>query len=190
MNASHAKLFLPAAALLIAAQVTGLHLLGQPWIAADGVVRLWENDPFSVRMSQELADWYSFSHLIHGFIFYGLLKWCAPRLPLPARLLIAMGVEISWELAENSPFVIDAYRKQALAAGYVGDSIINSVSDTVMMSTGFLIASRLRARWIVALAVCFELFTAMMIRDGLALNILNFAVPLKAVHDWQAGAKR
>ncbi|MDB5735601.1 MAG: hypothetical protein JWN16_2238 [Alphaproteobacteria bacterium] len=185
-----ARTFLLAAALLLAVHVTTLHLLGQPWIAADGVVRLWESDPFSVRMSQELADWYSFSHLIHGFIFYGLLKWCAPRLPLPARLLIAMGVEVSWEIAENSPFVIDAYRKQALAAGYNGDSILNSVSDVVMMCTGFFIASRLRARYVIALALAFEIMTAVTIRDGLFFNVLNFAWPIQAVHDWQAGAKR
>ena len=178
-----------AVTLLVAAQVAALHHLGQPFIAADGVVRLWESDPFSPRMSQELADWYSFSHLIHGFIFYGLLRLAAPRLPVPARLLIAMGVEIGWEIAENSPFVINAYRKQALAAGYAGDSMINSVSDTVMMSCGFLVASRLRTAYVVALAVAFELLTAFTIRDGLALNILNFAVPMQAVHQWQSGAR-
>jgi uncharacterized membrane protein len=182
--------FALGAALLVAAQVTALHALGQPWIAADGVVRLWESDPFSARMSQELADWYSFSHLIHGFIFYGLLRLAAPRLPVAARLLIATGVEIGWEIAENSPFVIDAYRKQALAAGYVGDSILNSVSDAVMMACGFLIASRLRTAYVVALAVTFELLTAFTIRDGLALNILNFAVPMQVVHEWQAGARK
>jgi hypothetical protein len=104
-------------------------------------------------------------------------------------LLIAMGVEIGWEIAENSPFVIDAYRRQALAAGYVGDSILNSVSDTVMMSCGFFIASRLRTAYVVALGIAFELMTGFMIRDGLALNILNFAVPIQAVHEWQSGAR-
>jgi len=162
-----------------------LHHAGQPWIAADGVVRLRESDPFSPRMSQELADWYSFSHLIHGFIFFWLTRWLFLRLPLPARLLICMGVEISWELAENSPFVINQYRKQALAAGYVGDSILNSVSDVVMMSTGFLIASRLKARYVIALALAFEIMTGVIIHDGLFFNILNFAYPIQAVHDWQ-----
>jgi hypothetical protein len=85
-----------------------------------------------------LADWYSFSHLIHGFIFFGLLHFAAPRLPLGARLLIAMGIEIGWEITENTPMVIQHYRQQALAAGYRGDSILNSLSDTLMMSTGFL----------------------------------------------------
>jgi len=180
--------FALAAMLLVAFQVLMLHRAGQPWIAADGVVRLWESDVLSPRMSQELSDWYSFSHIIHGFLFFWLTRRLAPRLPLPARLLICMGIETGWEIAENSPFVINAYRRQALAAGYVGDSIINSVSDVVMMSGGFLVASRLKARYVIALALMFEIFTISMIRDGLALNILNFAVPIKAIHDWQAGA--
>ena len=177
------------AALLFAIHITTLHLLGQPWIAADGVVRLWESDPFSPRMSQELADWYSFSHLIHGFILFWLTRRLFPRLPLPARLLVCMGVEISWEIAENSPFVIHQYRKQALAAGYVGDSILNSVSDVVMMCTGFLVASRLRGRTVIALALAFEIMTAVVIHDGLFFNLLNFAHPMQAMHDWQAGAR-
>ena len=176
------------AAALIGVQVAALHHLGQPFIAADGHIKLWESHPFAPTMSQELADWYSFSHIIHGFVFYGLLHLLAPRLPFAARLLIAMGIEVGWEIAENSPFVINAYRQQALAAGYVGDSIINSVSDTAMMAIGFLAASRLRARYVVLLAVGFELLTGVLIRDGLTLNILNFAMPIKAVHDWQAGA--
>src|SRR6218665_2408319 len=143
--------FWPVAALvLVAIHVTALHTLGQPWIAADGVIRLWESDVHSPRMSQELSDWYSFSHIIHGFLFYGFLKLVAPRLPVPARLLLAMGIEIGWEIAENSPFVINAYRKQALAAGYNGDSILNSVMDVVMMSTGFVLAWRVNTKLIIA----------------------------------------
>lgn len=180
--------FVLIAVLLAAVQAAMLRHLGQPWIAADGVVRLWAGDPLSPRTSQELADWYSFSHIIHGFAFFWLLKWRAPRLPLGARLLIAMGAEAAWEVAENSPFLIQAYRRQALAVGYVGDSVINSLSDTLMMVLGFLIAARLKARWVIALALGFEVMTAITIRDGLCLNILNFAWPIPAVHDWQAGA--
>ena len=183
------SIFLIAAVALFAIHITTLHLLGQPWIAADGVVRLWESDPFSPRMSQELADWYSFSHLIHGFLFFWLTRWLFPRLPLLARLLICMGIEIGWEIAENSPLVINAYRKQALAAGYAGDSILNSVSDVVMMCTGFLVASRLKARYVIALALAFEITTAVVIRDGLFFNVLNFAWPIQAVHDWQAHSR-
>jgi hypothetical protein len=182
-----------AAVALVGIQIAVLHTLGQPFLAASGQILLWVNNPFSPDMSQQLADWYSFSHIIHGFIFFGVLRLLAPRLPLGARLLLAMGVEIGWEITENSPAVIQHYRQQALAAGYVGDSILNSVSDTVMMSAGFLFASRVPARYVIALALCFEIFTAVMIRDNLTLNVINLTAPsqwapIVAIHDWQAGA--
>jgi hypothetical protein len=142
-----------AAVALMAVQVGILHTLGQPFLAASGRILLWVDDPFSPDMSQQLADWYSFSHIIHGFAFFGILRLIAPRLPLGLRLLLAMGIEIGWEVVENSPAVIRHYRQQALAAGYVGDSIINSVSDTVMMSLGFLFASRVPGRYVLAVAL-------------------------------------
>jgi len=179
------------AALLVGFQVAGLHHLGQPFIAVSGRILFWVGNPFSADTSQHLTDWYSFSHIIHGFIFFWLLKWLAPRLPLPARLLIAMGIEIAWEITENSPAVIQHYRQQAIAAGYVGDSILNSVSDTVMMSSGFVFASRVRARTVIVLALALEIFTACMIRDNLTLNVLGLlAPPIPGIHDWQAGARR
>jgi hypothetical protein len=182
------------AAALLGLQITVLHAYGQPLTAASGRILLWVNDPFSPDTSQQLADWYSFSHIIHGFIFYGLLRLAAPRLSFATRILIAMSIEVGWELAENSPAVIRHYREQALAAGYVGDSILNSLSDTLMMCAGFFIASRLRARYVIALAIGFEIFTASMIRDNLTLNVINLTVPaqwgpIRAIHDWQAAAK-
>jgi hypothetical protein len=176
-------------------QIATLHHFGQPFFAASGHLLLWANDPFNPDMSQQLTDWYSFSHIIHGFIFFAVLQLVVPTVPLGARLLIAMGVEVAWEIAENSPAVIQHYREQALAAGYVGDSIVNSLSDTLMMSVGFFFASRVRARYVVALAVAFELFTATMIRDNLTLNVINLITPndwapIKAIHRWQAGAER
>ena len=179
--------------LLVGAQVAVLHGFGQPLMAASGHILLWVGDPRSADTSQQLTDWYSFSHIIHGFIFFGLLRRLAPQLPLSTRLLMAMAVEIGWEAAENSPAVIQHYRKQALAAGYVGDSILNSVSDTVMMSSGFLLASRLKLRTAIALALGMELFTGWAIRDNLTLNVFNLLVPSdwgvsRAIHDWQSGA--
>jgi hypothetical protein len=187
--------FFAAAAILLFTQIAVLHTFGQPFLANSGHLMLWANDPFSPDMSQQLTDWYSFSHVIHGFVFLGILHLVAPRLPLPVRFLIAMGVEIAWEIAENTPAVIQHYRQQALAAGYTGDSILNSLSDTLMMSTGFFAASRLRARYVVAVALVFELFTAFMIRDNLTLNVINLVAPsgwapIRAIHDWQAGAKQ
>ncbi len=196
-DVSHSRLpawaYALGAALLVGFQVAMLHRAGQPFIAASGHILLWVSDPFSPDTSQQLADWYSFSHIIHGFIFFGLLRLVAPRLPLGARLLIAMGIEIAWEITENSPAVIAHYRQQALAAGYAGDSILNSVSDTVMMSSGFFFASRVPGRYVVAIALAFEIFTACMIRDNLTLNVINLTLPpdwapIRAIHAWQAGA--
>ena len=183
-----------AALALVCIQIVVLHTLGQPFLAASGQILLWVNDPWSPDMSQQLADWYSFSHVIHGFIFFGILRLIAPRLPLGVRLLIAMGVEIGWEFIENSPAVIQHYRQQALAAGYVGDSILNSVSDTVMMSSGFAFASRVRARIVIVLALVLEIFPAGMIRDNLTLNVIGLLAPqdwepMQAIHRWQAGAR-
>lgn len=185
----------PAGAVaLLGAQVLVLHAFGQPWMAASGHLRLWVGDPLSADTSQQLADWYSFSHIIHGFIFFWLLKLFAPQLPLAARLLLGMGIEIGWEITENTPAIIHHYRQQALAAGYVGDSILNSLSDTAMMSGGFFLASRVRGRIVLALALGFELFTAIAIRDNLSLNVLGLLAPpdwtpVHAIHDWQAQAK-
>ncbi len=181
-------------AALVLTQIAVLHAFGQPFMSASGRILLWVNDPFSADNSQQLADWYSFSHIIHGFIFYGLLKLAAPRAPVAVRLLVAMGVEVAWELTENTPMVIQHYRQQALAAGYNGDSILNSVSDTAMMCAGFFLASRLRWPLVVGLAACLEIFSALSIRDNLTLNVINLIAPadwasIQAIHDWQAGAK-
>lgn len=187
--------FAAGAGLLVLLQVLVLHGLGQPLIAASGHILLWVGSPLSPDTSQQLSDWYSFSHFIHGFIFFGLLNWLAPQLPLGARLLLAMGIEIAWEFAENSPAVIQHYRKQALAAGYVGDSVLNSVCDTFIMSAGFFFASVVRARYVIALALGLEIFTAYAIRDNLTLNVFNLIAPsdwtpVRAIHDWQAAAKK
>ena len=178
---------LAAAAALVALQVAALWSLGQPWISASGRILLWSNNPLSPETSQQIADWYSLSHLVHGFLFYGLLRLLFPRLPFATRLLLAMGLEISWEFAENTPMVIEAYRKQALAIGYSGDSILNSLSDTMMMSLGFLFASRAPVWATVATGLALEALAALVIRDGLTLNLLNFLYPIPIIERWQAG---
>jgi len=179
-----------AGASLLGLQALVLHGMGQPLIAASGKILFWVGDPRAADTSQQLADWYSFSHIIHGFIFFGVLRLLAPQLSFAARLLIAMGIEIGWEITENSPAVIQHYRQQALAAGYVGDSVLNSLSDTFMMGCGFFCASKLRAHAVIAIALVLEIFTASVIRDNLSLNVLNLIAPsgwapIRAIHDWQ-----
>lgn len=178
-------LLIGAAALV--AQVGVLWLLGQPPICACGYVKLWEGNVRSSGASQHLTDWYSVTHVLHGFAFY-LLAWIAlPRQPARTRFLLALFAEVGWEILENTPVVIHAYRKQALAQGYFGDSIVNSLSDTLMMSLGFAIAARAPVWSVIALALAMEIGTAYAIRDNLTLNLLNFIHPFEAVRRWQSG---
>ena len=179
-----------AALVLVGIQIALLCWFGQPAFSETGRFLFWVNDPFSPETSQQFSDWYSFSHIVHGFLFFGFLWLVASRLTLGTRMLLAMVIEIAWEIAENTPMVIEAYRKQALAVGYVGDSIFNSVCDTGMMVLGFFLAARLPWYWTLALGLALELFAAFMIRDNLTLNILNFAMPLDFIHAWQSGAAR
>lgn len=179
----------PVGLLLVGAlvvQAVVLHLMGQPAICACGSVRLWAGTVLGPENSQQITDWYTPSHVIHGLLFYAL-GWLLlrGRSPLLA-LALALGIEIGWELVENSPLVIDRYREQALAQGYSGDSILNSLCDTVAMLIGYWLASQLPVRASVALALVAELFTAVMIRDNLTLNVVQLLAPSKAISAWQA----
>ena len=152
-----------------------------------GVVQSAEN-------SQHIADWYSFSHVMHGLLFYFFahVLWRRWKLlggkPASWALPIAVAFEGMWELLENSPIIINRYRAVTVSLGYNGDSVLNSLSDISFMVIGFLIASRIPARWSLVLAIAFELFTLAMIRDNLTLNVLMLVWPIDAIRLWQAGA--
>jgi len=166
-------------------QAVVLHLLGRVWICACGTIRLWVGDMHSSELSQQILDWYTPSHVIHGILFYGLLHLVMPRAPVLTRLAIAVGIEAAWEIAENSPAVIEEYRKQATAAGYTGDSILNSLLDTVAMMTGFALARLLPWQATVALALAAEIAVGAIVHDNLTLNILNFIHRFPAIEAWQ-----
>jgi hypothetical protein len=178
--------WLVAAGLLILLGAV-LIAMGRPAICPCGTISLWHGTVQSNQNSQQISDWYSFSHIIHGFIFFGLSRWLLPRWPLWAALAVAIGIEGAWEVLENSPIIIDRYREVTMAYGYSGDSVLNSVSDAAFMVLGFLAASRMRWGVTVAIAIVFELFTLWMIRDNLTLNVLMLVSPIEAVKEWQAG---
>lgn len=171
---------------MVALQALVLWGMGQPVLCECGVVKLWEGVVQSSGNSQHISDWYTFSHVIHGLLFYWVLSLVAPRLPVLVRLLIALGIEVSWELIENTPMVIDQYRQQALAAGYTGDSILNSLSDTVAMMVGFVAAWRLPVWGSIAIGLGLEALPLWAIRDGLSLNILNLLHQFDFISRWQS----
>lgn len=172
---------------LIAIQAAILYLFGQPPLCVCGDVKLWEGVVLSSENSQHLTDWYTFSHVIHGLLFYLGLWYFFPRMSPGKRFLFAVGIEVAWEIVENTPMVINHYREQALAQGYTGDSIINSIFDTIAMMFGFLLAWRFPVWVTIALALLLELFVVYMIRDNLTLNVLNLIHQFPFVATWQAG---
>ena len=163
--------------------------MGRPPLGADGRFGLWEGDIWSAGQSQRLADPYSFTHVVHGMLFYALLRLAAPKLGADRRFLTAAFLEAAWEVLENSPFIIERYRAATIALGYQGDSVLNSLSDVLMMALGFWLALELKVRWSVGVALALELGMLLWVRDNLALNILMLICPIDAIKSWQmAGA--
>lgn len=184
---SHFAPWVALIAGLLATQALVLAAMGQPLICACGSVKLWVGAVTGPETSQQLSDWYSFSHVIHGIGFYLMLWLIAPRAPMRLRLALAAGLEVSWEIFENTPFIIERYRQQALAQGYFGDSIVNSLSDTCAAMVGFLLAYRLPVWASVAVVIGLEVFVGVMIRDNLTLNIIQLIHPSAVISHWQLG---
>ena len=179
----------PVLVVLASILMTALWLLwiGREPICKCGYIKLWHGQVVSSENSQHISDWYTPSHIIHGFLFFGLLWLVARRLSFGWRLAIATAVECLWEIIENSDAVIERYRAVTISLDYYGDSVLNTVADVMAMIVGFWLASKLPVWATVAIALAFEALTIWVIRDGLALNVIMLLYPLDWIAAWQAG---
>jgi len=179
------KLFHLAAALGALAIGLTLWAWGQPLISTSGEVQLWVGSIWSSQNSQQIADWYTLSHIVHGLLvallFKGIGRWTG-YLPVYA---IAIGTGTAWEIVEHTDWVLDKFRAVTVYQGYIGDSVLNAVMDYVFMMGGFYLGVALRPLWIGALILALELTSAVIARDCLTLTTINTLRPVPAIQAWQ-----
>jgi hypothetical protein len=187
---SNARQTLIAVLLLALGIVVSLALLGRVWWCQAGDLRPWSWDIWSRHNSQHLVDPYSLSHVEHGLGLYLLLTllW-GHRMPNQWRVTTVALVEAVWEIAENTDWVIDRYRKTTCSFDYSGDSIFNSLGDYTMCLAGVWLACRIPWWAALGLFAALEVISVLWIRDGLVLNILMLICPVDSVRQWQLGGQ-
>ena len=176
--------WLVVAAAFVAA-ATLLRLEGRLWICACGSIQVWSGQVCSANNSQHFLDPYSFTHVLHGFMFFWLIAWLFKRLSGNWQLALAVAIEACWEVFENTNFIIDRYRSATAALGYNGDTVVNSFGDILSCLIGFIIARRLGLRRSLIVFAVLEVVMIFWIRDSLVLEILTLIIPIDAVRAWQ-----
>lgn len=165
-----------------------LALLGRLWWCKLGDAAIYVNDAWnSSHTSQHFLDPYTFTHILHGVLFFWIAGLLFAKMATGWQYLVAVGVEAAWEVLENTNWVIDKYRENTASLDYFGDSIANSAGDLIACAAGFWIAVKFGWWRSLAFFIAVEVFLLLWIRDGLLLNIVMLLYPLDAVKNWQMG---
>lgn len=181
------KTYLGLTARLLALHAFVLWAMDRILICKCGYIKFWHGITHSSENSQHLTDWYTFSHIIHGFFFYWLALKLFPNKNIWFRGVVAIIPEVIWEIIENTPLIINRYRAATISLDYYGDSVINSVCDTISMIFGFWLANKLPIWATITLTLLMELIVGYIIHDNLTLNVIMLIYPFHSVRVWQDG---
>jgi hypothetical protein len=175
------------AAALAGAVLVGavLYAWGQPPICTCGYVRFWVGSVFSNENSQQIADWYTLSHIVHGMLIVLVGRLLFPRASVSVLLAVAIVTGVAWEIVEHTDMVLNRFRATTLYQGYVGDSVLNAVADYLWMLGGFFVANALPTGWVIASIAALEVTAALTARDSLVLTTIMVVHPIEAIADWQ-----
>src|SRR5436309_10358819 len=93
--------------------------MGRPPFCKCGIIRPWSGEIWSNQNSQQLADPYTFTHILHGVLIYALV-WLlgSKRLPAVARFDAAVDIEYGWALIEMTCFIIGLFCDCIISADY------------------------------------------------------------------------
>lgn len=171
---------------VVAGTILVLSQMGRTWWCSCGTLIPWSWDIWSSHNSQHLIDPYFFSHVLHGVLFFAMLRPIS-KISDQAKFVIAIVVEAGWEILENSPIIIDRYRAVTISLDYYGDTIANSIVDIAACGLGYIYSANVRWWWSLGLFALIELVMLLTIRDSLALNILMLVHPLDVIKEWQMG---
>jgi hypothetical protein len=175
------------AAALIGLAAAAEFAMGRKLWGLSGELGIWSGNIESSHNSQFMFDPYTFSHVTHGVLWYGLLSLIAKRLPVGARFVAAVALECAWEVFENTDLVIQRYRAATISLNYYGDSVMNSMCDIGASLVGFMLAAILPTRVTLIAVIALEIGLALWIRDSLVLNVLMLVRPVQAIRSWQLG---
>ena len=174
-----------AIGLILLLVIVTLRAEGRMFLCACGHFALWTSDTCSSNTSQQLLDPYSFTHVLHGFLFFWLITLLFRRMSASWQVSLALLLEGAWEVFENTRFVIDKYRTETAALGYTGDTIVNSLGDLMCALAGFMIARKLGLLRSLIVFVLVEIVLVVWIHDSLLLQILMLVRPVGAIKLWQ-----